>query len=114
MAEVERVQCQSHLVKARATRTSSCRTEGESTAVGRNRQNRIQRQHDKSVPTDLKSRLVGCGNFEDTDGLRADSPTVDVEVHNLVFSWCASHKVRIRSADIKNANFQRKAEPADY
>ena len=60
-------------------------------------------QNYKEVPPLLKSRLVGCGNFEDTDGLRTDSPTADVDAHNLVFSWCASPKVQIRTADITNA-----------
>ena len=63
--------------------------------------NGFKRRHVKSVPADLKSRLVGCGNFEDTDGFRTDSPTGDVDAHSLVFSWCASHKVKIRSVDIK-------------
>ena len=52
--------------------------------------NAHRRRDDKHVAPDLKSRLVGCGNFEDTDGLRTDSPTGDVDAHNLVFSWCAS------------------------
>ena len=70
--------------------------------------NGFKRRHDKSIPADLKIRLVGCGNFEDTDGLRTDSATGDVDAHNLVFSWCASHKVKIRSADIKSACLQEK------
>ena len=67
-----------------------------------------KRRDDKNVPPELKSRLVGCGNFEDTDGLRTDSPTGDVDAHNLVFSWCASHKVKIKSADISSAYLQGK------
>ena len=70
--------------------------------------NAHKRRDDKSVPPELKSRLVGCGNFEDTDGLRTDSPTGDVDAHNLVFSWCASHKVKIKSADISSAYLQGK------
>jgi hypothetical protein len=70
--------------------------------------NAHKRRADKFVPPDLKSRLVGCGNFEDTEGLRTDSPTGDVDSHNLVFSWCASNKVKIRSADISNAYLQGK------
>ena len=38
----------------------------------------------------LKSRLVGCGQFEDRRGIRSDSPTWDVEVQNLIFSFVAS------------------------
>ena len=40
----------------------------------------IKRASDKSqgdykeVPPKLKSRLVGCGNFENTNGVRTDSP----------------------------------------
>ena len=70
--------------------------------------NAHKRRDDKSVRPELKSRLVGCGNFEDTDGLRTDSPTGDVDAHNLVFSWCASHKVPIKSADISSAYLQGK------
>ena len=70
--------------------------------------NGFKRRHDESIPPDLKSRLVGCGNFEETDGLRTDSPTGDVDAHNLVFSWCASNKVKIKSADIKSAYLQGK------
>ena len=67
-----------------------------------------KRRQDKHVAPELKSRLVGCGNFEETDGLRTDSPAGDVDAHNLVFSWCASHKVKIRSADISSAYLQGK------
>ena len=52
-----------------------------------------KRRDDRTIPPELKSRLVGCGNFEDTDGLRTDSPNGDVDAHNLVFSWCAINKV---------------------
>ena len=70
--------------------------------------NAHKRRDDKHVKIDLESRLVGCGNFEDTDGLRTDSPTGDVDAHNLVFSWCASNKVKIHSADISSAYLQGK------
>ena len=33
------------------------------------------RRDGKHIDPDLKSRLVGCGNFEETEGLRTDSPT---------------------------------------
>ena len=32
-----------------------------------------------SVPAKYKSRLIGCGNFETTEGLRTDSPAGDVD-----------------------------------
>ena len=67
-----------------------------------------KRRDDKHVKPELKSRLVGCGNFEETEGLRTDSPTGDVDAHNLVFSWCASNKVKIMSADISSAYLQGK------
>ena len=35
-----------------------------------------------SVPAKCKSRLVGCGNFETTDGRRTDSAVGDVDSHN--------------------------------
>ena len=60
------------------------------------------------VPQALKSRLVGCGNFEDTDGVRTDSPTCDLEGQNLLFSWAASSHLHLCSADITNAYFQGK------
>ena len=68
--------------------------------------NGFTRSHDKSIPADSKSRSAACGNLEDTDGIRTDSPTGDVDVHNLVFSWCVSHKVKIESADIESAYLQ--------
>ena len=70
--------------------------------------NAHKRRHNVKVPPLLKSRLVGCGNFEDTEGLRTDSPTADVDAHNLVFSWTASSRVKIRSADITSAYLQGK------
>ena len=70
--------------------------------------NAHKRRHGVHVDPLVKSRLVGCGNFEDQEGLRTDSPAGDVDSHNLVFSWCASHKVKVRSADISNAYLQGK------
>ena len=40
-----------------------------------------------------QSRLVGCGNFETTEGLRTDSSARDVDSHNIVCSWCAHKKL---------------------
>ena len=70
--------------------------------------NAHKRRDGKPVEPLLKSRLVGCGNFEDTEGLRTDSPAGDVEAHNLVFSWCSSSRVRVKSADISSAYLQGK------
>ena len=60
------------------------------------------------VPRLLKSRLVGCGNFEDTDGIRTYSPTADVDAHSLVLSWAAQAGVKVKVADITNAYLQGK------
>ena len=70
--------------------------------------NAHKRRDNKSITPDLKSRLVGCGNFEETKGLRTDSPTADVDAHNLVFSFCASNHIPIKSADIQAAYLQGK------
>ena len=53
----------------------------------------------------LKSRLVGCGQFEDRRGIRSDSPTCDVEGLNLVCSFAACEKLRIKCSDLRNAYF---------
>ena len=37
------------------------------------------------VPPELKSRLCGRGDLEGIDGLRADSPTAEIESHHLLF-----------------------------
>eukprot|EP00973_Karenia_brevis_P073451 10205037-Karenia_brevis.AAC.1 len=70
--------------------------------------NAHKRRANKTVPMALKSRLVECRNFEDTTGLRTDSPTSDVDVHNSVFSWCACNKVIVKMADIQAAYLQGK------
>ena len=53
-----------------------------------------------------KSRLVGCGNFETTQGLRTDSPAGDVDSHNIVCSWCAQAHVSIHAFDFTHGYFQ--------
>ena len=60
---------------------------------------------------EYKSRLVACGQFEETEGIRTDSPTADVEALNLVCSFAACGKLKIKCADIRNAYFN--AEPLD-
>jgi len=60
------------------------------------------------IAPEYKSRLTGRGDLEIIDGLRADSPTADIESHNLVFSFAASKMIAIKSADISNAYFQGK------
>ena len=61
---------------------------------------------DPNYQPQYKSRLVSCGNFECSEGLRSDSPTADIEVHNLVCCWCAINKVDLHSADVTSAYFQ--------
>ena len=39
----------------------------------------LRRSWGKYVPPEFESRLVGCGQFEDTIGIRTDSPTCDLE-----------------------------------
>ena len=46
--------------------------------------------------------------LREVEGLRTDSPTGDADAHNLVFSWCASNKVTIKSADVSSAYLQGK------
>ena len=53
-----------------------------------------------------QSRLVGCGNFETTEGPRTDSSAGDVDSHNIVCSWCAQAHVSIHSCDFTNGYFQ--------
>ena len=60
-----------------------------------------------SVPAKYKSRWVGCGNFETTEGRRTDSPAGDVDSHKIVCSWCAQAHVSIHSCDFTNGYFQR-------
>ena len=40
---------------------------------------RVETDKNASVLENCKSRLVGCGNFETTEGLRASSPDGDVD-----------------------------------
>eukprot|EP00971_Amphidinium_carterae_P352490 6492618-Amphidinium_carterae.1 len=64
------------------------------------------------VPPKYKSRLVVRGDQESQLGdVRSDSPTSDVESHNLIFSFAASRNLKVKSADITNAYFQ--GEPVD-
>ena len=68
--------------------------------------NAHKRRSNNKVKPWLKSRLVGCGNFEDTEGIRTDSPTSDVDAHNLIMSWVASNQVVMMKADVQSAYLQ--------
>ena len=59
-----------------------------------------------TAPPKYESRLVGCGNFEITEGLRTDSRAADVDSHNIVCSWCAQAHVSFRSCDFIVATFK--------
>ena len=58
-----------------------------------------------------KSRLVGCGQFENCPEARKDSPTCDVEGLNLLMAWTALNANLLCCADIKNAYFN--SDPVD-
>ena len=58
------------------------------------------------LPAKYKSRLLVCGDFETTEGLRTDSPVGDVDSHNIVCSWCAQDHVFIHACDFTNGYFQ--------
>ena len=75
--------------------------------VGTDKNAYLRRDSDYvSVPAKYKSRLVGCGNFKKTDGLRTDSPAGEVDSHNIVCNWCAQAHVSIHSCDFTNGYFQ--------
>ena len=54
---------------------------------------------------EFKSRLVACGHLEDSKDIRADSPTCATEGINLVCSFAACRKLRLKVGDITNACF---------
>ena len=74
--------------------------------VDTDRNSHLQRKGGPVVQADYKSRLCGRGDLEGIDGLRKDSPTAEIESHNLLFSWAASNKLVLKTADISNAYFQ--------
>ena len=48
---------------------------------------------------EFKSRLVACGHVEDAEDIRADSLTCSTEGFNLICSFAACRKLRLKSAD---------------
>ena len=60
---------------------------------------------------ELKSRLVACGHLEDAKDIRADSPTCATEGFNLICSFAACRRLKIKCADLTNAYFT--ADPMD-
>ena len=61
---------------------------------------------DQEYVPKFKSRLVSCGNFEVSEGLRSDSPTADTEAHNILCCWVAIQGAQLHSADVASAYFQ--------
>ena len=61
---------------------------------------------DQEYVPKFKSRLVSCGNFEVSEGLRSDSPTADTEAHNILCCWAAIQGAHLHSADVASAYFQ--------
>jgi len=74
-------------------------------------QNEHLKRPGKPHTPEFKSRLVACGQLENCKGVRADSPTCDVEGLNMICSWAACNKLRVDTADIRNAYFN--ADPMD-
>ena len=60
---------------------------------------------DPTVEEKLKSRLVVRGDLEKGDP-RSDSPTASLEAQNMVFSFAASRRLKIKCLDVTNAYFQ--------
>ena len=65
----------------------------------------IHEQHKPDFVPEFKSRLIGCGNFEDATGERTDAPTSDLETHNIVAAFAVAEGVPPQSSDIRNAYF---------
>ena len=66
----------------------------------------IHEQHQPDFVPEFKSRLVGCGNFEDASEARTDAPTSDLETHCIVASFAAAEGVPPQCSDIRNAYLQ--------
>ena len=63
----------------------------------------IKNFHERLKPDytpEFKSRLVSCGNFEDSTEVRTDAPTSDLETHALVAAFAASHNRQIYATPI--------------
>ena len=63
---------------------------------------RDDRSYSSSIDQDLKRRLVGWWNFV--------TWTVSFDAQNLVFTWRASQRIKLRSADIFERLPSRQAE----
>ena len=70
----------------------------------------LQRAGQEHVP-EYKSRLVACGQHENREGLRTDSPTASDQALNLICSIAACKRLKLKSGDFMNAYFN--ADPID-
>ena len=66
----------------------------------------IKERTDQEYVPKFKSRLVLCGNFEVSKGLRSDTPTADTEAHNILCCWAAIQGAQLHSADVASTYFQ--------
>ena len=66
----------------------------------------LQHNRRTDFEPEFKSRLVGCGNFEDATGVRTDAPTSDLETRSIVAAFAVAEGVPPQSSDIRNEYFQ--------
>ena len=65
-----------------------------------------RREGGEAIEPYLKGRLVSCGQFEDTQGLMSDSPTIESEGVNVSIIYAACNQLKLKVADVRNAYFQ--------
>lgn len=58
------------------------------------------------LPPEDKSRLTRRGDLEGLDGTRSDSPTAEIESHNILFAFAVSNGLVLKTVAISNAYFQ--------
>ena len=62
---------------------------------------------DRKSDGDYKSRLVAFGQLEaHKKSIRADAPTCSMEALNLITSFAACNRLRLKCADLSNAYYQ--------
>ena len=106
---------QNELDKSRATEWQTWKDFGAGVKrQGKELQDLLAEGH-KPIPTqwietchdgEYKSRLVACGQYEDRTDIRSDAPTCSLEVFNIIVSFAASNRLKLKSADLRNAYFQ--------
>ena len=75
--------------------------------MGSSSEKKIHEQHKQDFIPEWKSRLVGCGDFENAARVRTDAPTSDLKTHSIVAAFAASIGVPIQSSDIKDVYCHR-------